>query len=400
MLTKNLGAQVALQSGQLSLLKASTHAYRLPHRFHRRRELTMASPTPRRGSYLMLLPIAGIVGAIALAFAWNGGWIGSDQLKPQDMIKTAESTGSPLPGFRRAHSKGVCFAGTFTPTPQAAALSTARVFTQPSTAFIGRFSAPGNNPYAPDAKAPVRGMAVQLKTDDGQEWRVAMNSFPFFAVSSPEGFNALNQAMRPDPATGKPDPEKVKAVVAQHPEILKFQAWSKTAPVSDSFGNTRFNGVNAFRLIDAKGAERAVRWSMRPRLPVVALSPEQLAKADANFLSEDLAKRLASGPVLYDMVMQFAAPGDPVTDPTKAWPETRPETTVGTFSLTQSGPQVSGPCRDINFDPLILPKGIAGTDDPILHARSSVYSVSFNRREREISSGKALDATGQKESTR
>ena len=166
----------------------------------------MTTPTPRRGSYLMLLPIAGIVGAIALAFAWNGGWIGNKDLTPQAMVKTIESNGKPLPGFRRAHSKGVCFAGTFTPTPAAAALSTARVFAQPSTAFIGRFSSPGNNPYAPDAKAPVRGMAVQLKTDDGQEWRVAMNSFPFFAVSTPEGFNALNQAMLPDPATGKPDP--------------------------------------------------------------------------------------------------------------------------------------------------------------------------------------------------
>ena len=45
------------------------------------------------------------------------------------------------------------------------------------------------------------------------------------------------------------------------------------------------------------------------------------------------------------------------------------------------------------LDPLILPKGISGTDDPVLHARSSVYSESFNRREREISQGKAQNAS-------
>lgn len=360
----------------------------------------MPQPSPRRGSYLMLLPIGAILLAIALLFAWNGGWIGNRQLTPQQMANTAEASGTPLPGFRRAHSKGVCFAGTFTPAPGAAALSTARVFVQPSTPVIGRFSAPGNNPYGPDNKAPVRGMALQLKTDDGQEWRIAMNSFPFFAVSTPEGFNALNRAMLPDPATGKPDPAKIKAVVAQHPEIAAFQAWSKTAPQSDSLASTRFNGVNAFRLIDGKGVTRAVRWSMRPRTPFMAMSPEQLAQADPNFLSADLDRRVAAGPQVWDMVMQFAAPGDPIEDPTKAWPDTREEKTMGTFTLTHAEPQTTGPCRDINFDPLILPKGIVGTDDPILHARSSVYSVSFNRREREISRGIAPDATGTKESTR
>ena len=85
--------------------------------------------------------------------------------------------------------------------------------------------------------------------------------------------------------------------------------------------------------------------------------------------------------------MQFAAPGDSIEDPSKAWPDTRPETIAGTLTLVRAEPQVAGPCLNLNFDPLILPKGIAGTDDPVLHARSSVYSVSFNRREREISSG-------------
>ncbi|MNE94260.1 Catalase-related peroxidase precursor [compost metagenome] len=42
-----------------------------------------------------------------------------------------------------------------------------------------------------------------------------------------------------------------------------------------------------------------------------------------------------------------------------------------------------GACRDLNFDPLILPSGIEPSDDPILAARSSAYAVSFNRRSRE-----------------
>ena len=347
----------------------------------------MSTPKPRRGSPLLLLPIALILIALALLFAWIGGWIGGRGVTPQTMVNTAEASGAQQSGFRRAHSKGICIAGTFVPTPAAARLSTARVFSQASTPVLGRFSNPGNDPHAPDNKAAVRGMALQLKTDDGQEWRMAMNSFPFFASSTPEGFQALNAARLPDPATGQPDPEKMKAVLARHPEIKNFMAWSKTAPTPDSLAITRFNGVNAFRLTDAQGATRAVRWSMRPHAPFVAADPEQIKSAARDYLAADLDRRLAAGPLRWDMVMQFAAPGDPIEDPSKAWPDTRPETVVGTLTLTRAEPQQAGPCRDLNFDPLILPTGIAGTDDPVLHARSSVYSVSFNRREREISSG-------------
>jgi len=347
----------------------------------------MSTPKPRRGSPLLLLPIALILIALALLFAWIGGWIGGRGVTPQTMVNTAEASGAQQSGFRRAHSKGICIAGTFVPTPAAARLSTARVFSQASTPVLGRFSNPGNDPHAPDNKAAVRGMALQLKTDDGQEWRMAMNSFPFFASSTPEGFQALNAARLPDPATGQPDPEKMKAVLARYPEIKNFMAWSKTAPTPDSLANTRFNGVNAFRLTDAQGATRAVRWSMRPHAPFVAADPEQIKSAARDYLAADLDRRLAAGPLRWDMVMQFAAPGDPIEDPSKAWPDTRPETVVGTLTLTRAEPQQAGPCRDLNFDPLILPTGIAGTDDPVLHARSSVYSVSFNRREREISSG-------------
>ncbi|WP_137171677.1 catalase family peroxidase [Massilia sp. HP4] len=355
----------------------------------------MTTPTPQRGSLVFLIPIVLIVSLLVLAFAWIGGWFGGKGVTPQAMANTAEASGSPQPGFRRAHSKGICIVGTFEPTPAAAQLSTARVFAQASTPVLGRFSNPGNDPHAPDNKAAVRGMALQLKTDDGQEWRVAMNSFPFFASSTPEGFQAMNLARLPDPASGKPDPEKMKAVLAQHPEIANFIAWSKSAPTPDSLANTRFNGVNAFRLVDGQGRERAVRWSMRPYTPFVAADPERLKNAGRDFLAEDLDRRLAEGPLKWDMVMQFAAPGDPIEDPSKPWPDTRPETRVGTLTLMRAQAQAGGPCFDLNFDPLILPKGIVATDDPVLHARSAVYSESFNRREREISRGQARIGSAQ-----
>ena len=42
-----------------------------------------------------------------------------------------------------------------------------------------------------------------------------------------------------------------------------------------------------------------------------------------------------------------------------------------------------GPCRDINFDPTVLPNGMRTSDDPFPAARSSAYRVSYDRRTAE-----------------
>jgi catalase len=53
--------------------------------------------------------------------------------------------------------------------------------------------------------------------------------------------------------------------------------------------------------------------------------------------------------------------------------------------------------RDINFDPLVLPNGMAPSDDPLLSARSAAYSESFTRREGESKTPSAVSPkeTGQ-----
>ena len=43
----------------------------------------------------------------------------------------------------------------------------------------------------------------------------------------------------------------------------------------------------------------------------------------------------------------------------------------------------NGPCRDINFDPTVLPSGMKTSDDPFPAARSSAYAKSFDRRTAE-----------------
>ncbi|GAB7531372.1 catalase family peroxidase [Pseudomonas sp. 3A(2025)] len=333
-----------------------------------------------------LAVIGVIAGSLALAFAWSAGWVG------QRVTAKAFVNASPTfpPGFRRAHGKGLCFAATFRPTDEGRALSKARAFSQPQTPIVGRFSVGAGSPFAGDDSTKTISMALLMTTDDNQQWRMAMNNQPYFATHDAEGFLALQKAMTPDPATGKPVPEQVAQFLQQYPEAQKFLDRAKAAPAPGSYSGVDFHGINAFILTSAHGKRVPVRWHMRAHDAFV----ERSAQAGQDFLFQDLKNKLADKPLYWDFVMQVAQPGDPVDDPSQPWPADRQQVVAGTLEVTQVADQATGACRDINFDPTIVPVGVDLSNDPILVARSAAYSRSFNAREREIGYGKATDAVG------
>lgn len=353
--------------------------------------LTDPPPAPRRHrTWLALAGIGAIACTAAGAFAWTAGWLGGDRLTAQGMTNAIEATGADHPGFRRAHAKGVCVTGTFQGSAQARMLSHAPTFSGEALPVLGRLSIGGGDPHGADNSARVRSLALRIGDNDGPQWRMAMNSFPFLAVATPEAFQQQTLAARPDPAA-------MAAFLAAHPRAQAFQQWARQAPWPDSWANTHYNSINTFRFIDGDGTTRLVRWSMRPQAPFRAMDAVQRQQADADFLAKDLQARLAQGPLRWDMVVTVAAPGDAVDDPSLPWPESREQVVVGTLTLARAEPQATGACRDVNFDPLILPPGVAASDDPILAARSAVYSQSFNRRQREIALGRADGATGKEQ---
>jgi len=115
----------------------------------------------------------------------------------------------------------------------------------------------------------------------------------------------------------------------------------------------------------------------------VPVSPDELAKRGPDFLEQEIAERVRGAPQRWTMVVTVANPGDPAADPSKAWPENRPAVEVGTLIVQQIQPERDGSCRDINFDPTVLPSGMRTSDDPFPAARSSVYAKSFDRRTAE-----------------
>ncbi len=338
--------------------------------------------TPLRGTprALRLAAIGVGLAALGAAFAYAAGWIGAERLTPQRIIDTFEAQGGHFPGYRKNHAKGLCVSGYFQSSGLAEPLSRARVFSQAKVPVIGRFAIGGSNPYSPDTGVPVRSLALQFSSDDGQQWRTGMNTPPVLPVNTPEAFYQQILSMKPDPATGKPDPARIQAFFAAHPESAAFRQWAKDYKAPDSFANSSYNSINAFALVNGGGTRQFVRWSLIPQTPFAAL---QTPIDDRDYLQHDLHQRLSEGALRWTLRLTLAEPGDAVDDPSQPWPAQRRSIDAGTLVIEQVDGPEQGACRDLNFDPLILPSGIEPSGDPILAARSAAYAVSFNRRSRE-----------------
>ncbi|MFJ2993704.1 catalase family peroxidase [Pandoraea sp. NPDC087047] len=325
--------------------------------------------------------IVAVVGVLAGGFAYAAGWLTPQRLSADMVIDTFESNAGIHEGFRRNHAKGLCVDGYFESNGNGVALSKAAVFAPGRTPVTGRFAIPGPNPTASDNSVPIRSMALMLTLADGEQWRMGMNTTPLFAVRTPQEFYEQLAASRPDPATGKPDPAKLQAFFAAHPDTQPFRDWVKGHPPSSSYANAAYYGINAFYFVDAHGQRSAVRWSMQPELPFDVVSDKE--KGEANYLAAELYDRLQKGPVRWHLLLTVAEPGDPIDDATRQWPATRKQVDAGTLVLSRASSQDDGACRDINFDPTVLPAGIETSGDPLLAARSAAYALSYKRRTRE-----------------
>ena len=334
-------------------------------------------PEPHRPALGSLALIAIVIGVGAAAFAYTAGWFSPQRLTPGKLVAALAPPTGPSLGHRRNHAKGICFTGEFEANGAGSELSKARVFARGQYPVLGRFNLATPKADAPDATVRVRGLGVRIATPDGEEWRSAMIDPPVFAASTPQGFYELLVA------SGSKDPDAMKNFVAAHPEFAAFGDWAKNAPWTGSYAEDRFNSLNSFVFVDNSGAQHAVRWSLLPAAQPVSVSPDDLAKRGPDYLEQEIAQRVAGAPQRWTMAVTIANPGDPTADPTKAWPADRRTVEVGTLVVQKIEAERDGPCRDINFDPTVLPTGIQTSDDPFPAARSAAYAKSYDLRTAE-----------------
>jgi len=288
--------------------------------------------------------------------------------------------GAVHPGYRPAHAKGSLLAGFFNPTSEAAALSRAPHFHTPSSPVIVRFSdfagVPGVPDNDPNFSSP-HGCAVRFQLGEHIHTDIVAHSADGFPVRTAAEFVEFIHAIH---ASGPdvPHPTPIEQFLGSHPKALAFVQMPK--PIPTSFARESYFGVTAHKFIDASGTSRHVRYRILPDAGNEYVDAEGAAAQGSNFLMEELADRLARGPIKMNIWVQIAKDGDVVDDATEHWPGERPQVLLGVVALTGLVPEDDIEGRRIIFDPIPRVEGIEPSADPLLETRADVYVMTGRRR--------------------
>jgi catalase len=297
----------------------------------------------------------------------------------QDLIQQFDTIFGLHPGFRPAHAKGKLLTGTFTPSPGAASLTHAPHMNRASTPIIVRFSDATGVPLIPDTdpNSNPHGCAIRFHLADRVHTDIIGHSTDGFPVRTGQEFLEFFRAVAssdPSKLAGSP----LEAFLGSHPKALTFVQTPKPAP--SSFAREAFFGILAMRFLNKDGATRYGRYRIVPEAGVDHLTNAAVAAKSANFLFDELAERIAKGPIKFRIVAQLANPGDIVNDATEHWPEDRTLFDLGTIALSAPVANDAHEQQWTIFDPIPRVDGIEASDDPLFELRAAVYLISGRRR--------------------
>ena len=297
----------------------------------------------------------------------------------QEAVDLLHETYGRHEGHRAVHAKGTVCKGIFTPTPEASRLTRAAHMQGEPVPVTTRFSNGAGNPSTPDYVQDGRGMATKFYLPDGSRTDIVALNLPCFFVRTPEDFVAFTRAGKRLPLINQPGP-RFALYLATHREALPaVRAFLALKPPA-SYAHVRYNGLHAFRWVDANGEGRHVRYSWLPEAGEATISSGEAKAAGPDYLRREIVERLAREPVRFTLRVQLAAEGDPVADPTAIWPAERETVAVGTLELTELETGRDTGDDVLVFDPTRVTDGVELTDDPIPRFRSRAYSVSVEER--------------------
>ena len=302
------------------------------------------------------------------------------QVDPSRLVDAFERAGGKYDGYRRSGAKGVCAVAEFVGSAEGRALSSASAFSGKPVPVIARFSMGGGNPKAPDNARSQRNLALQFDLPGGESWQMGNISAPVFGAATPEQLLGRLESLAPDAETKKPNPDRIKAFADANPEVLLQGKHFASQPVPASFGQVNYWGVHGFAFVNAAGQKQWGKWVFEPAGGTQGLSDDEAKAKGPDFLFDELRQRVAAGGVAFDFKLQLAQAGDRIDSAVTPLPEDRRKVTLGRLTIKSVAPDAGGPCLTITYNPMVLPKGIEPSTDPMLAARASPYVVSLGRR--------------------
>jgi catalase len=241
-------------------------------------------------------------------------------------------------GARAVHAKGVVLTGVFTPSNSASSLSKAPHLQTTSVPITVRFSnfADILTISDTDGLATPRGVAIKFRLPNRSDTDIVTHSYDGFPVATADEFRDLLIALASS-GSGAAKPTKLNVFLSAHPIAKRFLE-SQISP----------------------------------------LQADEVAKADPDYLSKEIRKRIARGAVRFKLLLEIADRGDDLDDPSIAWSQTRTKVELGTIEIILPAADNAAAERKLLFDPGALPSGIE-PQEPIIKIRSSCYPVPYDR---------------------
>ena len=256
------------------------------------------------------------------------------------------------------------------------------------TPVFVRFSTVVGSRGSADTVRDVRGFAVKFYTQEGN-FDLVGNNIPVFFIQDGMKFPDLVHAIKPEADSEMPQASSAHDTfwdfVSLAPETAHMVMWVMSdRAIPRSFATMEGFGVHTFRLIDANGGSRLVKFHWKPAAGIHSLTwdeAQKIAGMDPDFHRRGLWESIETGAFPeYELGLQVIQESDAesfgfdILDATKLVPEeVVPVELVGRLTLDRNPDNFFAETEQAAFHIGNVVPGIDVTNDPLLQARLFSY---------------------------
>lgn len=303
--------------------------------------------------------------------------------------KTASFDRERIPE-RVVHARGSGAHGYFQPYESMAEFTKAKFLADPSvkTPVFVRFSTVGGSRGSADSVRDVRGFSVKFYTEDGN-YDLVGNNIPVFFIQDAIKFADIIHAVKPEPDNEMPQASTAHPsfwdFISLVPESMHMIMWvlsDRTVP--RNFRTMQGFGIHTFRLVNAEGKSRFVKFHWKPMAGVhsnVFDEAQKIAGKDPDFHRRDLWNSIEKGNYPeYELGVQIIEEEDEhkfdfdILDSTKIIPEELvPVRPIGKMVLDRNPDNFFAETEQVAYRPSNVVAGIDFSNDPLLQGRLMSY---------------------------
>ena len=291
---------------------------------------------------------------------------------------------------RVVHARGTAAHGVFEVYEDLSDLTMASFLTNPGhqTPVFVRFSTVAGSRGSPDTPRDVRGFATKFYTDEGV-FDLVGNNMPVFFIQDAIKFPDLIHAVKPEPNNEIPQAASAHDTfydfISLTPESAHMLMWVMSdRALPRSLATMEGFGIHTFRLINAEGKARFVKFHWKPVKGVHSLvwdEAQKIAGKDADFHRRDLFESIERGDYpQFELGLQVVEEEDEfkfgfdLLDPTKLIPEDLvPVRRVGMMTLNRNPENYFAETEQVAFCISHIVPGIDFSNDPLLQGRLFSY---------------------------